>query len=244
MNAGSVIAFAVCVAAGSFVQGLLGFGSALIAAPLALLVVDKAIAVPALGIAGCALNVLLLITIRARPRRDILVPLIWSALAGMPLGLIVLKRLPVAALQITVGVLSVVFAALIAGSKPRAQLSMRAAPVAGLVSGALSTSTSMGGPPVVLLLAHGDVVRDQNRRTLAIFFLTAGLLSLVFFAVGGVLTATAATAGAVSLPGAVLGGLAGNAVSAHVPHRHFRLIGLVAVGITGLTAVVAGLLSL
>ena len=244
MSATSLIVFAVVVAAGSLFQGLLGFGAALVAAPLALVFVEKAIAVPALTVAGLALNAFLVMSIREPMRGRILVPLIWSSLIGVPAGLLILTRVPLSGLQIGAGLLSVTFAILISRSSVLPGSSLRLAPLAGALSGALSTSTSMGGPPVVLLLAHGRLPRDEYRRTLAGFFLYAGAVSMVFFAVGGVFSTSALVYGLVAVPGAVIGGLGGHRVSVMVPHEHFRAIALGAVGLTGVVAVAAGLAAL
>jgi uncharacterized membrane protein YfcA len=244
MSVEALVVFAVVVAAGSLFQGLLGFGSALIAAPLALVVVDKATAVPALGIAGLVLNALLLISIRGELRGRVLVSLVVSSLLGMPAGVLVLKQVPTGGLQVAAGALSIGFALLIARTSPQERTVPGATPVAGVLSGALSTSTSMGGPPVVLLLAHGGVERDQSRMTLAAFFLCSSLVSMAVFGAGGLLTPSALEFGAAALPGATVGGLVGHRISARVPQRHFRRIALVAVGITGLTAVVTGALAL
>lgn len=244
MTVTALVLFALVVASGSLFQGLLGFGSALIAAPLALVFVDKGAAVPALGVAGLALNALLLRSIDGGLRRKVLITLLWSSLIGMPAGLVVLTRIPVALLQIVVGGLSVVFAVLVATSASRDGASVRAAPMAGVLSGALATATSMGGPPVVLLMTHAGMTRDQQRKTLAAFFFCSGVISMAVFAAGGLLTEPALVLGAVAVPGAVAGGVLGHRISALVPQRHFRIIALVAVGITGLTAVVSGLLAL
>ena len=56
---------------------------------------------------------------------------------------------------------------------------------AGLVSGLLSTSTGVGGPPIVFHLLARGLAPDAMRDTLAVAFLAAGALSaVVLVAVG------------------------------------------------------------
>jgi len=55
--------------------------------------------------------------------------------------------------------------------------------VAGFFSGLLNTSTSMSGPPVLILLAGQGLPKDQFRRTLVSFFFVSGLVAALVLAI-------------------------------------------------------------
>lgn len=180
----------VAVAAAAALQSATGFGFSLLAAPILFAVVDPQPAIGMLALLGLGVNLLTLLTEGRRPRplaREATILVGW-ALPGALIGVIILRNLDPVALQLllTGGILTTlavrhamttragVIPVLHDGPRPRPAWS---APVAGLVSGALSTSTSTSGPPLLLhLLGRGarpSVVRD----TLTVCFTALGLVT-------------------------------------------------------------------
>jgi uncharacterized membrane protein YfcA len=153
--------------AGAVVQAATGFGFALVLSPALFAVLDPVEAVTALLVLGAALSVLVLLEgHEVRPR--LLAPMLLASLPGLALGALLLSALSKEALQVGVGV-AVVAAALW-------QLQHRAArtlpaPVAGVLSGALTTSISINGPPLVLWLEGEGIRPAEFRATLAAAFL-------------------------------------------------------------------------
>jgi uncharacterized membrane protein YfcA len=242
------------VAAGAALQSATGFGFSLLAAPILYAVLDPKPALGLLAVLGIVVNLMTLLTERRRPQpllREVSVVIGW-ALPGALLGVVVLRSLDAVALQVllSVGVVvtlvvrhlltrrSAVVPVDVEGPRPRPRWS---APVAGLVSGALSTSTSTSGPPLLLhLLGRGarpSVVRD----TLTACFLALGLVTplalLVTWTTEAVPGASQVLAG---LPAVVAGHLVGRRVFgrlAHGPHYELVvtlvLLGSVAAGLAG-----------
>lgn len=168
------VAAAGAVMAGAALQSAIGFGFALVAAPLLYAAAPSAEqAVGLMIVLGLEVNLLTLLAERRRPDaqwRDVLVVLAW-ALPGAFAGVAVLRALDALALQllVTAGVLAALAVNLRAPVRPGGGVSWWARPLAGLSSGALSTSTSTSGPPVALLLmARGlqpHIVRDTLTAT-------------------------------------------------------------------------------
>jgi uncharacterized protein len=180
------------VMAGAAVQSAIGFGFALVAAPLLYAAAPSPEqAVGLMTVLGLEVNLLTLLAERRRPApvwRDVVAVVLWS-LPGALAGVAVLRALDDLALQllVTAGVL-VALALNLRASRATGTGAARpvprwARPLAGLASGALNTSTSTGGPPVVLLLmARGlrpQVIRDTLVTSFIGFaFVSAAALAL------------------------------------------------------------------
>src|SRR3954462_3399553 len=175
------VAAACAVMAGAALQSAIGFGFALVGAPLLFAAAGSQQAIGLMTVLGVEVSLLPLIGEPRRPTpvwRDALPVAAWS-LPGALAGVAVLRALDELALQllVTAGVL-----AALAVNRRRAHGAPPASPVgaprwaraaAGLTSGALNTSTSTGGPPVVLLLMSRGlrpaVVRDTLTATFLMF---------------------------------------------------------------------------
>ncbi|HUR84326.1 MAG TPA: sulfite exporter TauE/SafE family protein [Solirubrobacteraceae bacterium] len=175
----AVAAGAVFLGAG--LQSATGFGFALVAAPLLFAVLGPQEAVTAGVLLGLELNVMTLASEGRRPRvlRADAVTLVGWALPGLALGALALRSLPDRLLSAFVAV--AVLAAL--GLRLRARrvrAVTRAArwwqpALAGASSGALATSTSLSGPPLVFYLLARGLSPEQMRDTLAAVFVALSL---------------------------------------------------------------------
>ncbi|GAA1871262.1 sulfite exporter TauE/SafE family protein [Myceligenerans crystallogenes] len=183
-----VALFALILVSG-VVQSLSGFGFALFSAPLLTATVGGPEAVSTIMITGTACDIAILAMRRGVPRPDrgeVLALAGWSA-PGMLAGAWLLAVLPAVGLQVFVAV--VVIAAVLLRLRSRERgvvVSGRWAAPAGLLSGALSTSTSLAGPPTVCYLVHRDLPPRAMRDTLVTLSLVRLPLSVVALLVAGV----------------------------------------------------------
>jgi len=197
------------VAAGGLVQSATGFGFALIAAPVATAALGPALGVPTVVVASLVVNTLTLAGERRRPAvigRDALV-LTLASLPGMAVGAAILANASADVLRVIVALVvagSVV--AVVRGARPR-QGERPSGAGAGLVSGALATTSGINGPPLLLHLRRVGADPVQARDTLAIVFVGSGVLTLVSLALAGALRLPAAAF--VVVAGAVAGQVAG-----------------------------------
>lgn len=244
----------LAVAAGAALQSATGFGFSLLSAPILFAVIDPQPAIGLLAVLGMEVNLMTLLTEGRRPRpltREAVV-LVGCALPGALLGVVVLRNLDAVALQVllSAGIIatllvrhvlstrSAIVPVLHDGPRPRPAWS---APLAGLLSGALSTSTSTSGPPLLLhLLGRGarpSVVRD----TLTVCFLSLGLITPVALLVTRTTEAIPdAGLAATLVPAAFAGHLLGRRVFARLAHGpHYELV----VTVVLLISVAAGMIS-
>ncbi len=225
----------------SFYQGITGFGSALIASPLSLLVLDKFTVVSSLTIIGLVLNAFLFWKIKQPINLELLIPLCLASVIGMPFGIWILKTVPINLIQIIAGSLAILFTLIISFTKISLPKTKFLTIVAGLFSGLLQTSISMTGPPVVILLTGTGIEKNQMRKTLAAFFLWMNIISLPFFLFSKTITFHRVSFGLYALPFVFLGAYLGNKVVEKIPHKVFKLLALATVCLTGLLTIYSGL---
>jgi uncharacterized protein len=105
--------------------------------------------------------------------------------------------------------------------------------VAGSVSGALSTSTGLAGPPIVLLLASRGLPKHEFRGTSALYFLPMSIVGLAILAFRGLVEAGEIPLGLLLIPAAIAGKAVGTVLLGRVSERTFRALTLGLVILTG-----------
>jgi uncharacterized membrane protein YfcA len=233
--------FAAIVFVASLVNGVIGFANALVAVPLALLFLSKETVVSSMVVVGLALNGFLTVRIRESFSSRLVALLFVASLAGMPVGVWMLTAIPINALKVFVGCLVVLFTVLLQWGRFKLPQNSLLTATAGFFSGLLNTSTTMAGPPVLILLAGQELAKDPFRRTLASFFLVSGLVAALTLVVTGVMTPERASYGVVAIPFVFLGGFVGDRISARLPERPFRVLALAVLFVAGVYSVVTGL---
>lgn len=237
-------AAAVAVLLGAALQSATGFGFALVCAPLLVAALGAQGGITAALVLGLLVNLLTLATER-RPssvlRGEAAALTAWS-LPGLAAGAVALAHAPERAIEIAVAVAVLVALGvrLRNGARRSAAPWRWSTPVAGAAAGALSTATSLSGPPLVLHLLHRRATPPQTRDTLAAVFLALGVLSLAVLAAAGALEVRAALP---ALAGAVVAGhLLGRRVFATLDAAaHERAI-VAVLALTAVAALVAGTL--
>ena len=229
---------ALAAFAGAAVQSATGLGFALVLTPALFAAMDDpAEAVTAVLFLGAALCVLVLVESR-RVATHGLARLLVPAVPGLGVGVLLLAALSKASLQVGVGVAVVAAAAW--QLRHRAPVPLPAA-AAGFLSGALTTSISINGPPLALWLESEGVSPARFRTTLAAAF-------LILDAMGIALIVSSEGTGVVDL--GALGPLlacvfAGYALGAagfrRLDAERFSTVVLVVVICSGVASVVAGL---
>jgi len=171
---------AAAVAAGAALQSATGFGFSIVAAPLVFAVVEPEEAVGLLILLSALVNVLTLVSERRRPRpawRECAVVLA-CAVPGAVAGVAALRALDPVALQVavSVGVVATLLARKLAQHRTTPAW---AAPFAGLAAGALTTSTTTAGPPLIVYLLGRRLGPAAVRDTLPVCFLGLGVVGVI-----------------------------------------------------------------
>jgi uncharacterized membrane protein YfcA len=179
----TVAGAALALFVGAALQSATGFGFALVSAPILFALLGPHEAVTAGFITAILLNSLTLATERRRPEvlvRDAVALVVWS-LPGIVAGVLVLRSVPEQPLSVVVAL--AVLAGLALRVRSRRSDALPAprswhVPAAGASAGALGTSTSLNGPPLVFCLLARRASPAQMRDTLAAIFLAEALLGV------------------------------------------------------------------
>jgi uncharacterized protein len=228
----------VAFALGSAAQAITGFGFALIAIPLASLVLSPTDAVVAQTLAGSLISFVMAWQYRTdldRPTAARVTP--WM-IAGMPFGLLVATQVSDDALRLSVGVCVIGAAIAIAtGVRIRSHRVRLVDGVAGAISGVLATTTGTNGPPLVITLAGRDTPPLSFRSTLQFLFALGNLVSLPLFAAAGQITSSGTRAGAIAIVPTVAGRLFGERIFRRLNPESFRTLVLVMLFLAGAVAI-------
>ena len=166
---------------GAAVQGLVGLGLGLVAAPVTMMLEPALMPDLLLWLA----MLYPLITL-AREHDDIdWRGLAWSVAARVPgtaVGIYLLTVFSNRTLGIAVALMVLVSVATTAKSMV-VPVNRSSLVTAGFASGVTGTATSIGGPPLAILYQHRSA--EQIRSTLGVYFVVGAALSLVGLAIGG-----------------------------------------------------------
>jgi uncharacterized protein len=227
----------------SFLGGTSGFGTALVSAPLLLLLHFS------LGFvvtANLALGVATRLSSAVRFRRDITwrpsSMLVAGSLPGLSLGAKIQATADVGSIRTVAGVVVMGMAALLGRSarigKPRRIRG--GALVAGLASGVLATTTSLNGAPPALLLARERVPTRTFIADLAVYFVLSNTLALVVLAIASTVDPHALWEALAWLPGSLLGNHLGGSLGPRLPERGFRRLTLAIAFLAGAITALTG----
>lgn len=237
----AVLAAAVLVAA--TMQVLAGFGFALVAVPLMALAVDTHLAV----VVSTALGVVTSATQAWHGRHQtepvLARRLTVASFVGMPVGLVVFTQVDEQVLRLLLGVCVLVITVLLARRIDLRHAGPRLDWAAGAISGALATSLSTNGPPLVFALQARHLTPEAFRPTINTVFAVSGVVSLVAFTMAGEVGHDALVGIAVALPVLIVGIGTGFSLRRHVDGERFRrlvLVLLTAAGISAIAAAVRG----
>ena len=169
-----------------FIQGLSGFGSALLAMPLLTIFIDVKIAVPL-----CILNSFLITSYLSFKLKDYMeikkiLPLIVGSLPGIYLGIVFLKSMEPDLIKILLGLLivSYCFYTLVFRPAPR-KIHRSWAYIAGFGSGFIGSAFSAGGPPTIIYTTLTGWSKNHIKATLTGFFFIGNIIIITGHAASG-----------------------------------------------------------
>jgi uncharacterized membrane protein YfcA len=227
----------------ALVQSVGGFGFALLAVPLAAIVIDLTTAVIAVSIASVFNVATLVLRVYKDIDRATAVRFNVPALLGMPFGLVILAMVNQELLKILLGALIVVATVALMRGAGNLRHHLWVDVLAGWLSGILSTSTGTNGPPLVLAAQMAKLSPASFRATLTFTFLVSGPISLVFFAFAGYFSRTALLLAGGSIPLIIIGQYFGLRLRKHVDGQRFERLVYLLLLLSGLSVGISGALS-
>jgi len=228
------IAIAVLVIfVGSFIQSSIGFGLAIVAAPV-LFFIDPLYVPAPITVSALTLSVANSYShwrsISFRGLRFAILGRVPGTVAG---GLLLLW-IDQEALALWIG-LSVLAGVVLSMSNIIFQANGKSMFCAGFLSGFMGTSSSIGGPPMALVLQHQE--NDFIRANLAAFFVVSCMLSLIMLASIGRFTAEQMLISLPLMPATLAGYWLAMRTLHRISHENLRLCSLLLCAVAGIAAV-------
>ncbi len=250
MSAPEIVVVAA-VAVGMSVQSALGFGFAFFVAPAAFAAFEPVQAVTLVLVLAVAINLLVLFGERRRARvaRRAVATIAIAAIPGLALGAWIVTELDRDWLQLLVGAVVLGGAAL---QSREGRVDDRAASTTGRIdpvelgggfaAGVLTTSVSVNGPALVLVMSRLGLRGDRLRDSLAAALLALSLpaIVIVIAAAGDTDLLPGAIVIAACFPAVLVGHRLGLVVFRRLDDAAHRRAALMAAGLAGLLSLVAG----
>jgi uncharacterized membrane protein YfcA len=208
-----------------FIQGMTGFGSALVAIPLLSLIIDIKSAVPLCILNSLVITTYLSLKMRNHLDKQKIFPLCIAAVPGIIVGSTALKQVSPTLIRIGLGSLLIGYSLYSLSSKPKSgKLHKGWAYIAGFLSGAIGAAFSAGGPPTIIYTTLTDWKKDTIKATLSGFFLFNSYLIAAVHAINGLTTLEIFTYFIISAPFVLLGTVLGTICYGKVPRERYLQI--------------------
>jgi uncharacterized membrane protein YfcA len=169
-------------------QALTGFGFVMVSMPLLILVFDPKTAVGLSLILSFFSIVALMYTVRVDTNWQLVKRIFGGAIVGLPVGLLVFSQIDVVNLKVyasLVILLMSLFGLKNYSFKFEPEQAEKYVIPTGIISGFLSGSVGMSGPPIALFLSSLDIEKEEFRATTLAFFLLIHPSSFIsMFALG------------------------------------------------------------
>lgn len=223
----------------AMMQGMLGFGGALIAMPLLVALVGIQTATPVFALIGALATLLNAIRWREYATPRDLVQLVVPAMVGIPLGVLLLSRVDASVVTGLLGVVLILYAAynLLGWVLPPMKHAGWAY-LAGFSSGILSGAFNTGGPPVIVFAAAQQWPADQFRGNLQTYFLVISIFLLAAHGLSGHFTPDVWRMALYAVPALLFGQLVGVRLCRYLDGAQFRKLVLVFLLILGVQLLV------
>jgi uncharacterized protein len=220
--------------AGALLQGLAGFGSALLSIPLVLFYSDPKWAVPVVVLCYTISRVPTLFILRKDLMWDHSLLLVAASAPGAFLGTLLLKNVEAGLMMKILGALLILFAVykITAPGLKLAFSKTWALPV-GFLSGLLGGAFGMNGPPVAVYATLKPWPKEKVVGMFQGFFLFANVITIGSYGYHGLLTPSVLQMCGVAAPFAVMGILLGLKINRRMSQRHFEVILSVLIAIMG-----------
>lgn len=173
------------------VQGLTGFGNALVAMSLLPFVIDLRMAVPLVAVSAMIVNAFNFMATRAHFRIRDCLSMLAGALLGAPVGVLVLKCVDPSITKRALGAMLILYSLFSMMSKREEgviELHTAWGALAGFFSGVFGGAFNLTGPPVVIYLSLKHEDKNRIKSLLAGYFLALGGVILVMFQFNGLFT--------------------------------------------------------
>lgn len=174
--------FVVIILVASILQTSTGFGFSILATPFLLLIFEPSDAIQINLILSLIISLALIAKIRKDIHLGILKRLVIGSGAGLPVGIVIFLLIDINKLKLAVSLIILILTLMLMFKFRINQSKKRDLAVGGL-SGSLTASIGMPGPPLLLYFSGTNTEKEKLRGTTLAFYLFIYSLSLVIQAI-------------------------------------------------------------
>ncbi|MET3320373.1 UNVERIFIED_ORG: putative membrane protein YfcA [Peribacillus simplex] len=175
---GTALIFICIVLVASILQSSTGFGFSIMATPFLLMLFLPQEAIQINIILSLVISISLILKIRNDIDFILLKRFILGSIVGVPLGVLIFVSININALKLGVSILLLILTLLLIGNFRVNPTQFRDFVVGG-ISGVLTTSIGMPGPPLLLYFTGTDTEKGKLRATTLAFYLFIYFISLI-----------------------------------------------------------------
>lgn len=228
----SLFSLMIIILIASILQTSTGFGFSIMATPFLLLLFEPREAIQLNLILSLVISCVLIGNIRKEVNWGILKRFIIGSLLGLPAGITIFLLLDMAFLKLGVSILIIGLTILLILNWRTKQTVNRDFLVGG-ISGLLTTSIGMPGPPLLLYFSGTNTTKATLRATTLTFYLFIYLASLIF-QVSFVGTSTEIWLSSIkALPIVIIGLILGHLLYKRISQRAFQILTYILLIISG-----------
>lgn len=227
-----LIVLVFIVFAASLLQTSTGYGFSIIGTPFLLLIYPFQSAIQINIILSICLSAFLIVKIWREVDKSLLIKLIKGSVVGLLLGIFVYLYVDMKVLKMIVGILIILLTVLLIFNWTIKRTRTRDLTVGG-ISGLLTTSIGVPGPPLLLYFSGARIDKMTLRSTTLAFYLCVYLASLMMQISFGGTNKEVWIASVLALPALFIGILLGQFLINWISQNTFRIITYIILLFTG-----------
>ncbi|TXL61620.1 sulfite exporter TauE/SafE family protein [Cerasibacillus terrae] len=228
-----VLLFIVIILVASILQTSTGFGFSILATPFLLLLFEPLEAIQMNLALSLVISLALITKIKQDIDTDILKRFIIGSIVGLPLGIITFLLIDIKQLKLGISII-ILLLTLLLMAHFRIQSSKKRDFSVGGISGLLTTSIGMPGPPLLLYFSGTETKKEKLRGTTLAFYLFIYLVSLIIHVIFVGTNHKVWISSGVALPLVLIGLYVGQLLFKKMNQKAFRIFTYILLLFTGI----------
>lgn len=223
----------------SLIRSVTGFGDALFAMPLLLLILPSNMAIPLFALCGGMTGLILVIIKRKKINLNSTKLLIISSLIGIPVGIFILKRFDDSVMKIAIGLLLIFFSIYMIFVKTKIKLKGNISTYFfGFISGVLGGAYNTNGPPIIIYGGLRGWNKKEYLSTLQAYYLISSIFIILAHGVSGMFTPKVLNIYFISIPFSLFLIAVGIQLNNKVPEKYFKYFINIMISIVGVALII------
>ncbi|WP_105618455.1 sulfite exporter TauE/SafE family protein [Vallitalea okinawensis] len=207
----------------SILQGVAGFGFALLAVPFLSMIIPLSQTVPLVVACSTVTNIMVFASCRQHVNLKEISLMTLCGIIGIPIGVYGLIHVDSDILKIIMSFVIIIIAlAMYFGFHIHFKNKKLAYSLTGLLSGILNSSIAMSGPPIVIFLSNEGHSKEQFRANLTFYAIIVNIITIITFYIQGLFDRSTLYMLGGNLIALFIGGTLGIIICRRINDRKFR----------------------